>query len=155
MNKIEELKEATQDYVKDPKILEVFNHPLVSGHYYYDVPGAGSQEPLVTPQVALFTTTLDIELETLVQQLEPYITSLISYMLKTGHSLYENEVRVYLDANFVVTGESYYLAYENGGTWNICRTIDESYFDMFQKPMTLLEAFQMARMKNLTKDKVH
>lgn len=69
MDKMEELKEATQDYVKDSKILEVFNHPLVSGHYYYDVPGPGSQEPLVTPQVALLTTTLDIELETLVQQL--------------------------------------------------------------------------------------
>lgn len=76
-------------------------------------------------------------------------------MLKTGHSLYENEVRVYLDTNFVVTGESYYLAYENGGTWSIRRAIDGSYFDMLQKPMTLLEAFQMARMKNLTKDKVH
>lgn len=152
MDKMEELKEATQDYVKDPKVLEVFNHPLVSGHRYYDVPGPGSQEPLVTPQVALSTSTPDYELETLVQQLESYVSTLITYMLKTGHSLYEHEVRVYLDTNFIVLGENYYVAHENGGTWSIIRDLGEARYDLVQDPLTLLQAFQSVRTQHLTHD---
>lgn len=152
MDTMQELKEATRDYVHDPETLEVFNHPLVSGHRYYDVPGPGSQEPLVTPQVALSTSTPDYELETLVQQLEPYISTLITYMLKTGHSLYEHEVRVYLDTNFIVPGESYYVAYENGGTWSIVRDLGEVRYDLVHDPLTLMQVFQAARAQQLAYD---
>ena len=152
MDTMQELKEATRDYVNDPETLEVFNHPLVSGHRYYDVPGPGSQEPLVTPQVALSTSTPDYELETLVQQLKPYASTLITYMLKTGHSLYEHEVRVYLDTNFIVPGESYYVAYENGGTWSIVRDLGEVRYDLVHDPLTLMQVFQAARAQQLAYD---
>ena len=73
-------------------------------------------------------------------------------MLKTGHSLYEHEVRVYLDTNFIVPGESYYVAYENGGTWSIVRDLGEVRYDLVHDPLTLMQVFQAARAQQLAYD---